>query len=340
MMTLLLIIAGFAGLLLGGEILVRGAVSIARRFGMSELVIGLTLVGFGTSLPELVTSLRALQADAVGLSIGNVLGSNIANIMLVLGVAAIITPIITSPRALARDGLFMVAATGLFAVLLWIDAFTRTTGLFMVGLLLTYLVLSIWLDRRRENPVALLHQETGEVFEKRDGLWTAIALTIGGATSIIFGAQFLVQGGTSAARMLGVSETVIGISVLAVGTSLPELVTSFAAARRGKSDVALGNLLGSNIFNILGIIGVSASVIPFSVNASPELTLGGHAASQALTESVVSSTDMQALGLSVVLLALFAYTGRRIARWEGLVLLGGYALYLGLRFGLVPVPGA
>jgi len=339
MMTIILILAGFVCLFLGGESLVRGSVSLARRFGMSELVIGLTLVGFGTSLPELVTSLRALQSDAVGLSIGNVIGSNIANIMLVLGVAAIIAPIVTSPKALARDGLVMLAATVLFAALLWIDAFTRITGLLMVTLLVSYLIVSIWLDRRQETPVAVVHEETAEVFEKRDALWTAIAFAAGGAVAIIFGAQFLVQGGTAAARALGVAETVIGISVLAVGTSLPELVTSIVAARRGKSDVALGNVLGSNIFNILGILGISAAVIPFSVSIQPALTLEGHAASQAISQSVVSSADMQALALSVILLALFAYTGRRIARWEGLVLLGGYVLYLSLRFGLMPGTG-
>lgn len=339
MMTILLVVGGFVGLFLGGESLVRGAVSLARRFGMSELVIGLTLVGFGTSLPELVTSLQALQSNAVGLSVGNVLGSNIANVLLVLGVAAMIAPIQISPRAMSRDGIFMLSATLLFVIILWLDGFTRLTGLFLVCLLIGYLVLSIWLDRRGANPVAVVHQETGEVFEKQDGVWTALGLALGGAALIIVGAQFLVAGGTQAARGLGVSETVIGISILAIGTSLPELVTSIVAARRGKSDVALGNVLGSNIFNVLGIMGVSATVIPFSVNVPAPLPLDEHAASAIVTQSVVTWADIQALGLSVVLLGLFAYTGRRIARWEGLVLLAAYALYLGLSFDVIPVPG-
>lgn len=339
MMTILFILGGFVGLFLGGETLVRGAVCLARRFGMSELVIGLTLVGFGTSLPELVTSLQALQTGAVGLSIGNVIGSNVANILLVLGTAAVIAPIVTSPKSLARDGLFMLGVTVLFAILLWFDAFSRLTGLAMVTLLAFYLWVSVLLDRAELSPVSKVRNEAANGFHKQDGIALALGLVVFGAVSIALGASFLVRGGTEAARALGVSETVIGISVLAIGTSLPELMTSISAARRGNADVALGNVIGSNIFNILGILGVSAAVIPFSVNVPIDLALDGIAATQTVTQSVVEWADVQALGLTVVLLGLFAYTGRQIARWEGAVLLAGYVLYLGLRFGLMPVPG-
>lgn len=343
MMMTVLILGGFVLLFGGGEALVRGSVGIARRFGMSELVIGLTLVGFGTSLPELVTSLKALSQGAVGLSVGNVIGSNVANIMLVLGIAALVAPIVTSPRALIRDGLVMLGVTLLFAGLLWIDMFTRPVGIAMVVLLLAYLISSVVLDRRSESAAGAMHQEEAEEFGVSDPIWMSALLALAGIAGVVFGAKFLVEGGTDAARLFGVSETVIGISVLAIGTSLPELATSVVAARKGKADVALGNILGSNIFNILGIIGISAIVFPFSVGGVAETfsDLAGNAAGamQAPAEvmqavSLVTWTDMGALALSVFLLGLFAYTGRRLARWEGAILLGGYVIYLGLRFGL------
>ncbi|MEM9937394.1 MAG: calcium/sodium antiporter [Pseudomonadota bacterium] len=342
-MVLLLILSGFFLLFVGGEALVRGSVGIARKFGLSELVIGLTLVGFGTSLPELVTSLRALDQGAVGLSIGNVIGSNVANVMLVLGAAALIMPIITSPRALARDGSVMLGVTILFAALVWFDQFSRITGILMVVLLVTYLVGSIWLDQRGDSEAAHMHEEESEAIETDDALWLAALLTVGGILGVVFGARFLVDGGTAAARALGVTETVIGISVLAIGTSLPELVTSIVAARKGKADVALGNVLGSNIFNILGIIGVSAIVFPFSITGGGVLDASAPLEVAAMTfdsaASLVSWTDMGALALSVFLLGLFAYTGRKLARWEGAVLLLSYVVYLGLRFDLIPTLG-
>lgn len=348
MMMAVLILAGFALLFGGGEALVRGSVGIARRFGMSELVIGLTLVGFGTSLPELVTSLQALSQNAVGLSVGNVLGSNVANVLLVLGAAAMVAPIFTSPRALLRDGVSMLAVTLLFAGLLWFDAFSRPAGILMFLLLVGYLIGSVILDRRSGNGAAAMHQEEAEEFESDDPLWLSVILSVVGIAAVVFGARFLVSGGTDAARLFGVSEAVIGISVLAIGTSLPELATSIMAAYRGKADVALGNILGSNIFNILGIIGISAIVFPFSVGgiseSVPDLSTSAAGAMQAPEQvlqatSIVTWTDMGALALSVFLLGLFAFTERKIARWEGTILLVSYITYLGLRFEVFPAFG-
>ncbi|MCF6329079.1 MAG: calcium/sodium antiporter [Henriciella sp.] len=346
MMMIILILSGFVLLFAGGEALVRGSVGVARKFGMSELVIGLTLVGFGTSLPELVTSLQALSEGAVGLAVGNVVGSNIANILLVLGVAALVAPILTSPRALARDGVVMLVATLLFAALLWFDMFTRTAGILMVALLLVYLVLSVVLDRRSDSAAGSMHQGEAEEFGTDDPLWLAALLAIGGIAGVVIGARFLVDGGTDAAVALGVSDTVIGISVLAIGTSLPELATSVMAVRNGKADVALGNIIGSNIFNVLGIMGISAIVMPFSISAVTErfgdLSTNAAGAMQAPAQvmeavSLVTWTDMGALALSVFLLGLFAYTGRKLARWEGFILLASYVIYLGIRFNLIPV---
>ncbi len=346
MMMIILILSGFVLLFAGGEALVRGSVGVARKFGMSELVIGLTLVGFGTSLPELVTSLQALSEGAVGLAVGNVVGSNIANILLVLGVAALVAPILTSPRALARDGVVMLAATLLFAAMLWFDMFTRTAGILMVALLLVYLVLSVVLDRRSDSAAGSMHKGEAEEFGTNDPLWLAALLAIGGIAGVVIGARFLVDGGTDAAVALGVSDTVIGISVLAIGTSLPELATSVMAVRNGKADVALGNIIGSNIFNVLGIMGISAIVMPFSISAISEkfsdLSSNAAGAMQAPAQvmeavSLVTWTDMGALALSVFLLGLFAYTGRKLARWEGFILLASYVIYLGIRFNLIPV---
>ncbi|MEM7493946.1 MAG: calcium/sodium antiporter [Pseudomonadota bacterium] len=341
-MITVLIIAGFVLLFIGGEALVRGSVGVARKLGLSEFIIGVTLIGFGTSLPELVTSLQALSQGSVGLSVGNVIGSNVANIMLVIGAAALIAPIFTQPRALARDGLFMVAVTILFIALVYFDLFTRTTGIALVALLLIYLIGSILLDRRETSAAASVHAAEAEEFDHDDPLWLAFLLTLAGIAGVIFGARFLVDGGAQAARLFGVSETVIGISIVAIGTSLPELVTAIAAARKGKADVALGNVLGSNVFNILGILGVSALVYPFSIlNGGVVFDLEVPLAAEALqyAETLVTMTDIGAIMLSVVLLGLFAFTRKRIARWEGAILLTGYILYMGLRFELIPTFG-
>lgn len=341
MMMTLLILGGFVLLFIGGEALVRGSVGVARKFGMSELVIGLTLVGFGTSLPELVTSLQALSEDAVGLSIGNVIGSNVANILLVIGAAAFVRSITTNPAALARDGAFMVAVTVLFAVVVWVDGFTRTTGIAFTVLLVAYLVFSIVMDRRANSAAGGMHGAEAEEFENDDPIWLSVLMTLGGIVGVIVGARFLVDGGSDAARLLGVSETVIGISIVAIGTSLPELVTSIVAARKGKADVALGNVLGSNVFNILGILGVSAIVFPFSLIETDAVGVPLEIAAMQFGQaaSIVTWTDMGAIFLSLFLLFVFAFTGRKLARWEGGVLLTAYFLYIGMRFDLIPTFG-
>lgn len=342
MSDVLLILAGLFLLFVGGEALVRGSVAVAKRVGVSELVIGLTLVGFGTSMPELVTSLRAVQTDAVGIAIGNVAGSNIANVLLVLGVAALIRPIMTHPRALARDTIFMIAATIVFAVLVYADQFTRFTGGLLVAILAFYIVLSIVLDRGGASMPGEMHAEEGELMVVDLPLFTALGLAVGGMVAVVFGARFLVDGGANVASRLGVSEAVIGLTIVAIGTSLPELATSAISALRGKADVALGNIIGSNIFNVLGILGVTALVHPFSVLVEkPAATsiLGSDVTAQGtVVLPILSWEDMGALLLSVFLLVLFGLTGKKLARWEGAVLLAAYILYMGMLAGLVPTP--
>lgn len=333
-MMYLMILAGLVLLFVGGEALVRGSVSVARRLNISELVIGLTLVGFGTSVPELVTSLQAVGRGAVGISVGNVVGSNVANVLLVLAIAAILSPIIVHPKTIMRDGLVMVAATAILCGLLWFDQFNRISGFILVAILISYLVISLVLDQRRQDDTAVMHREEGEVVDAQYGLMLGIIIAVAGLIGVVGGANLLVEGSVSLARSIGISETVIGLTIVAIGTSLPELATSVVAAFRKKADVALGNVIGSNIFNILGILGVTALVKPFSVRGDA----GAAAIARAEPVSIMSSIDIGALVLSVALLFLFALTGRKLARWEGAVLLLGYVLYMGLTFDLIPVP--
>lgn len=334
MMTYVLIIAGFALLFIGGEALVRGSVSIARTFGISELIIGLTLVGFGTSVPELVTSLRAIESDAVGIAVGNVVGSNVANVLLVLGVAALLSPIITNPKALTRDTVFMILVTVVFCALIWFDMFTRNVGIGLVSVLVVYLIFSIVSDRSSGSEPGALHADEAATVETHDPIVIAIPMALFGVVAVVFGARYLVTGGIDIASEFGVSETLIGLTVVAIGTSLPELATSAVSALRGKSDVALGNIIGSNIFNILGIMGITAIVHPFSVLAPQTAARGfGYGEGQPEAQSevllpLISTEHIGALVLSVFLLLIFAFTGRKIARWEAAVMLGAYALYI------------
>lgn len=334
-MMYLFVIGGLLLLFIGGEALVRGSVSVARKLNISELVIGLTLVGFGTSVPELVTSLQALERGAVGISVGNVVGSNIANIFLVLAIATLISPIIVRPQALRRDGTIMIAVTLLLCAMMWFDQFGRLAGFVLVGLLIGYLAFSLLADSRPGSAAGEMHKAEGEIVETQLGLGAGILIAIAGLVGVVVGANLLVTGSVSLARSFGISETVIGLTIVAVGTSLPELATSIVAALRKRADVAIGNIIGSNIFNILGILGITALVHPFSIRG--DISADAMAGSQPV--SIISSTDVGALVLSAALLILFAMTGKRIARWEGGVLLLGYIIYMGMTFNLIPTIG-
>ena len=336
-----MVFGGFILLFVGGESLVRGSVGIARKLNVSELVIGLTLVGFGTSVPELVTSLEAVLSGAEGMSVGNVAGSNVANILLVLGVAALIRPITSNPRALARDFTVMVGVTLIFCALAYYDTFSRAVGLGLFALLIFYILTSFLLDKTADNQAGQMHAEEGELIQANDALPMAFFFAIAGIVGVVFGAKILVEGGIDIASNFGVSETLIGLTLVAFGTSLPELATAGISAMRGKSDVALGTVLGSNIFNILGIIGVTAIVHPFNLTGDGQGLAGAsYSAGDALSTAsdALTWTDISTLALSVFLVFIFAFTGKKIARWEGAIMLGGYLLYIGLLFGYIPTP--
>jgi len=304
-MTLLMLLVGFAGLVLGGELLVRGAVAIALRFGISQLMIGLTLVGFGTSTPELVTSLQAAFKGSPGIAVGNIVGSNICNILLILGAAALLRPIVTRPDAFRRDGTVLLGATLLCVGIVLIGVIGRVTGGVLLALLIGYLILTWFAERARG---AVDDPDVPLPAVRSVGL--SVALFIGGLLLTIVAARLLVDAAIEIAFDLGVSEAVIGVTIVALGTSLPELVTSIVAAVRRQGDVAFGNIVGSNIFNILGILGATAIAQPLSI--PPE----------------IARLDVWVMLAATALLICATITGWRITRGEGLLMLGGYTGYI------------
>ncbi|MBB4659066.1 calcium/sodium antiporter [Parvularcula dongshanensis] len=308
-MSFLLIAVGLVGLLFGGEMLVRGAVSLAKRLGISPLVIGLTLVGFGTSTPELVTSIQAALAGSPGVAVGNVVGSNIANVLLILGMAALIAPVAADPRAFRRDGGALIAATILGVLTILLGTIEWELGLVLICGLVLYLAAVLMIERR-DVEAGRLVEESETLTEAPGGAAVAFLFFLGGLVVTVLGARFLVTGAVDIARSFGVSEAVIGLTLVAVGTSLPELVTSVIAARKGQADVALGNVVGSNIYNILGILGVTALVRPLEV--PPE----------------IARFDVWVMAASTVALVVAVVSGWRVTRTEGAMLLAAYAAYI------------
>ncbi|WP_372618896.1 calcium/sodium antiporter [Falsiroseomonas sp.] len=311
------ILGGLVLLVLGGDLLVRGAVRFAERMGVSPLLIGLTLVGFGTSLPELMTSLQAALAGSPGIAVGNAVGSNIANILLIVGVSALMAPVAVGSAALRRDGVVMVGAAVLFLLAAWTLGLNRLVGAAFLAGIVAYLIYA-WRQESLGTEGHTAAFEKAEAVEGvRKGLHSAtgglalpLGLALAGLVLVVLGARFLVDGSVGLARTLGVSETVIGLTIVAVGTSAPELVTSVVAATKRQSDVALGNVLGSNIYNLLGILGLTALVVPVTVPVE------------------IQRFDGPVMLAVSVLLFVFAWTGLRIGRREGAVLLAGYATYL------------
>lgn len=315
MVNIFLLLLGVVLLTLGGEALIRGSLAAARRLDISPLLSGLVIVGFGTSAPELVVSINAAVDGQPDIAIGNVVGSNIGNILLILGVCALITPLSVKPLALTRDAVTVVAASGLFLVLAGGHALGRADGvIFLVGLG-AYLAWAYWSERFHAAPSGELHRAEAEEVSTVPLTvpWTVIVV-VSGLLLLIGGSQVLLMGAIGIAAHLRVPEAVIGLTLVAVGTSLPELSISVIAAIRHHADVAVGNILGSNIFNLLGILGVSALLQPLPVHAR-----------------ILQFDQWVMLGTSLLLL-LFLYTGRRLGRMEGGMLLAGYGVYVGLGF--------
>ncbi|MFN7165206.1 MAG: calcium/sodium antiporter [Hyphomonas sp.] len=315
-MTLLFLLLGLVLLVAGGELLVRGAVQLAQKFRISPLLIGLTLVGFGTSTPELVTSLQAAFAGSPGIAVGNVVGSNIANILLILGITALIFPVIVGKAAFQRDGVVLALATVMCLGAVLYGHLTPLLGAVFVASLAGYIFYAF---RQERQTNAAADAAAGIVHDAPKPSVPLIALdlmfVIGGLVLTIFGARFLVSSAIDIARDFHVSETIIGLTIVAVGTSLPELVTSVMAALRKHSDIAFGNIVGSNIYNILGILGVTAIIKPIDV--PPQ----------------IASLDIWVMIAATALLFLAATSRWRIGRVEGGVMLAayvGYCVWLGI----------
>lgn len=305
--NLLLLAAGLVLLTLGADYLVRGAISFANRLGMPPLLIGLTVVGFGTSMPELLVSMQAALDGAPAIAVGNVVGSNIANILLILGLAAAISPIPAMIPSLKRDMVMMLFAAVVMLGLGYLGLIGFLTGLAMFALLAAYLAWVTYTDRRR------MSAEEAELVVKLAG-WKEALFIAGGLAGLFIGANLLIDAATSIALQFGISEAVIGLTIVAVGTSLPELATSVVAAFRRQAEIALGNVVGSNIFNILGILGLTAMVVPVPVEPS------------------MASFDIPfMLGVSLALVALILLTGR-IGRPAGVAMLAIYTGYVAWLF--------
>lgn len=301
---ILWVLAGLALIVLGAEILVDGASSIARKAKISEFVIGLTIVGFGTSCPELVVSLTGALEGNADISIGNVLGSNIFNVLLILGMTALIRPVAVTDINRKRDVPVALLVSFLFVFFGMTDhTVSRLEGIVLLLFFASYMYLC-FSDRKTAA------EEAQDSDIKERNLFVSILFVLGGLAALIFGGRFFVDNAVDVAHQLGVSDKVIAITLLAGGTSLPELATCIVAALKNKGQLALGNIIGSNIFNILLIIGISSSIVPLSYSG-------------------MSIVDSVALLVSAALVWMSTYTGRRdrIDRWEGALMIVAFAVY-------------
>lgn len=326
--NLIYIVFGFVLLFVGGDYLVRAAVSLAHHFGMSPFVVGVTIVGFGTSVPELVTSLNAVFNEVEGIAVGNIIGSNISNCLLVLGVAALISPLYTKGNNMVVDGGMLILATLWLVGNAYMGGVSRPMagfGLFMIIALTTY---SVCKDRQtqatakakqvKENSAC----ETGgntppELDVHRWSVWSGTGVFVLALAVVLSGADNLVDGAVGLAMSFGVSDELVGVTIVAIGTSLPELAAAIAAACRKEQDLALGNVIGSNLFNIFGILAITSLVKPVAINF----------------EAFESS--LAVLVISTVAVLVFAWTGRRISRTEGAIFLSGFVVFVGLQISLM-----
>ena len=302
-LEILLLVLGFVLLVKGADWFVDGASGIAAKLHIPQLVIGLTIVAMGTSAPEAAVSISAALKGSADITIGNIVGSNILNILIILGLASAIVPIAVAKSTIRVDIPFMLAITGVLLVLGWDQTITFTDGLIMLVLFAGYLGYMLYMAKKGG--------EEGD--EIRDlTLWQALLYTVLGLVLIVWGANIAVDAAPALARIFGLSERFIGLTVVALGTSLPELFTSVTAARKGTADIAIGNIVGSNIFNILFVVGLSAMIVP--VPFTPNFRID----------------TMVAIAAGVMLL-LCSLRQKRLVRWHGFAMLlayGAYFLYL------------
>ncbi len=312
MTTLLLFVVGGALLIGGAELLVRGASRMAIAAGISPLVVGLTVVAFGTSSPELAVTVSSAIAGEADLAVGNVVGSNIFNVLFILGISALVAPLVVAQQLVRLDVPVMIAASVLALVLALDGAVSRLDGLLLFAGAIGY---TIFLIRQSRRESASVRQEYDEAFggepPTRSSPLANIGLMLIGLAMLVFGARWLVDAAVTTATALGVSELVIGLTVIAAGTSLPEVATSVLATIRGERDIAVGNVVGSNIFNLLAVLGLGSIIAPNGVPVPP---------------GALSFDIPVMVAVAVATLPIF-FTGYVIARWEGAVFLGYYVAY-------------
>ena len=308
MLDLVKIIAGLALLYYGGNYLVTSSVRLARVLKISPFAIGATVIAFGTSAPELAVALLASLEGNPELAMGNVIGSNIANIGLVLGLTALLTPLSIGPDRLRRESAPLLFASLLIVVIAWNLEINRAEGSFMVCLLGLY----IWRSFSHKEDIVEEMEDEAPLFAGKD-LYFQILLIIVGLGLLVGGAEFLVAGGVGIARNLGISEWFIGITIVAIGTSLPEIVSSMIAAKRGHGEMAIGNIFGSNIFNILMVLGLTATIHPLNINEpiQPDLLI--------------------TIAITGLLLAMIRYGNHSLGNLTGAILILVYCVYIGLK---------
>jgi len=311
-MTIPLFIVGLVFLIIGAEALVRGASRLAAVLGISPLVIGLTVVAFGTSSPELAVSVKSVLSGQAGIAVGNVVGSNIFNVFFIFGLSALIVPLVASQQLVRLDVPLMIALSVFVLILSLDEKIGRADGLLLVGGLVIYLWFLVYQSRRESVEVRAAYAKEFGYERYAKSVWVKnLGLVLGGLTLLILGSRWFVDSAVSFAQYLGVSELVIGLTIVAGGTSLPEVVTSVIAAIRGERDIAVGNVVGSNIFNILGVLGFASIVAPTGIEVS----------------NAVIGFDMPVMiGGALACLPMF-FTGGVISRQEGGLLLGYYGAY-------------
>lgn len=303
---ILYLIFGLILLVLGGEGLVRGSSALAARFGVTPLLIGLTIVAFGTSSPELVVSLQAALKGNSDISLGNIIGSNIGNIGLILGISALIMPLKVQVQIIRKEIPFMILISVLIAALiLTVDSFSFVHGLIFFLMLITYIFFAINNSKKEVITEEIIEEYTPQ---KLNAV-LSIVFIIAGLAGLIFGSDLFVKGAVEVAKIFGISDLVIGLTIVAVGTSLPELVTSVIAAIKKETDIAIGNIVGSNIFNILGILGITGMVKEINLNS-------------------ITYADLGVFILFAVLILPLSRTKFVLQRWEGALLLAVYAGYV------------
>ena len=298
-LQLLLLTVGFVMLVKGSDWFVDGAAGIAAKFRIPQIIIGLTIVAMGTSAPEAAVSITAAMGGSADITVGNIVGSNILNVLVILGLASAIIPIAVGSSTQKIDAPFMIAVSVIFLALGWDGTITRLDGFILLILFAAYIGYMIW--------EALHSDEEGDEIKDMK-VWQMLLATVGGLALVVLGADVAVDAATELATIFGMSERFIGLTVVALGTSLPELFTSVTAARKGNADIAIGNIVGSNLFNILFVVGLSSMII--NVPFAPNFRI-----------------DMAVAAAASLFMWVASLKQKKLVRWHGIVMLAGYVAY-------------